>query len=534
MGYKIGKNSQGKLIIIKETPEEEKARLESGAGKIPVMVPILHNIAANVPAVRKYVEETPEMRNYEKFIPAAQVANFVGKTAKSMLFGNPTETDKKNEINRKIANDEPLTEEERNYSLEKNMMAVMDMATPTVTKSGSSGLDDIIKAQNIKNAGKDLTAMIQGVRKSADKVSDEFRYHTTSKKALENIKDEGLKPARGQYGKGVYFAPSEKMTGGYGSPDEVMIRINKNKLPTSYDEFDDQGWVNEIVPPKYLEYKEKGSNVWKPLTVNKVGSGVKGGDLISEARKYKSAEEFVNSQGKILYHGTSADYPVDEFKGGYLTEDKKYADIYQRPSTSSLGQAEALNAKYKGTPKTIEFVLDKKAKIFDYQNPQHRALINDYWQTMSTSGEPVVGESGQLDWTEGESLAEFLEMKELNFDGIKLDEGGGIDPISGLKVKRAPSIRILNPKVLKTKSQLTDIFNKANKVGGVQPRTPNGRYDFNNKLTSKDILESKLKELTKKEIKFTEDGRFPPMNMKDKKFYDKLMTKRARLLGQRY
>jgi len=95
-----------------------------------------------------------------------------------------------------------------------------------------------------------------------------------------------------------------------------------------------------------------------------------------------------------------------------------------------------------------------------------------------------------------------------------------------------------NKGIIKTFDRINDAEkygdNLANKVGGVQPRTPNGRYDFNNKLTDKDILDSKLKELTKKEIKFTEDGRFPPMNMKDKKFYDKLMTKRARLLGQRY
>jgi len=269
VGYKIVKNSEGKLVVIKETPEEQKVRLSSV--QAPAFIPILHEVAATVRPIREYAENDPEMRGYEKFIPAAQLGNIIGKMAKRILLGTPEETDKLIAINKKVMNNEPLTEEEKKLSMNTNMMAVMDMATPTTTPSGASGLDDIARAQNIKNAGKDLTAMIQGVRNTAKEASNEFRYHTTSKKALENIKDEGLKPARGQYGKGVYFAPSEKMTGGYGSPDEVMIRINKNKLPTSYDEFDDQGWVNEIVPPKYLEYKEKGSDVWKPLVENKVG-----------------------------------------------------------------------------------------------------------------------------------------------------------------------------------------------------------------------------------------------------------------------
>ena len=77
------------------------------------------------------------------------------------------------------------------------------------------------------------------------------------------------------------------------------------------------------------------------------------------------------------------------------------------------------------------------------------------------SFEPVVGKSGQLDWTEGENLREFLDEKGYKFDGIKLDEAGGFDPISGLKVKRHPSILITNPKVLKTRSQLKAKWNKA-------------------------------------------------------------------------
>jgi len=387
--------------------------------------------------------------------------------------------------------------------------------------AGKNEFEDILKAQEIKanKADSDLLSEAKKYKSAEEFIKAQGTpvYHGTNYANARKIQKEGINPENAgaiqEWMKGnkySFFTGDEKYAQSYGiqkgggdtksgrsfvlaikSPKDIQIETSTFKKGMKFPDLVSQqkinpeniyikGIDNKWYPIKEFNFftgesdtfmgktkldelpiktKSQLIDIWNQA--NKADS-----DLLSEAKKYKSADEFVNSQGKILYHGTSADYPVDEFKGGYLTEDKKYADIYQRPSTSSLGQAEALNAKYKGTPKTIEFVLDKKAKIFDYQNPQHRALINDYWQTMSTSGEPVVGESGQLDWTEGESLAEFLEMKELNFDGIKLDEGGGIDPISGLKVKRAPSIRILNPKVLKTKSQLIDIWNQANKAGG--------------------------------------------------------------------
>jgi hypothetical protein len=132
----------------------------------------------------------------------------------------------------------------------------------------------------------------------------EFRYHVTSEKSLDKIKKEGLKPSRGQYGKGVYFAPNEKQTGGYGNLEEIMVRIDKKKLPKDYDEFPEQGWTENNVPAKYLEYKKvgEGNDKWKPLKNdnNKTQSNIK--DEISKAKaEGKSFEEFVSSgePGKI-------------------------------------------------------------------------------------------------------------------------------------------------------------------------------------------------------------------------------------------
>ena len=186
--------------------------------------------------------------------------------------------------------------------------------------------------------------------------------------------------------------------------------------------------------------------------------------LTTEAQKYKSAEEFVRAQGETLYHGTSAKFePQDIREGVYLTKDKNYAGVYQSPNASSLtvSNEQALN-KRGGTPRTIEYVIPKSAKIFDATKPADLKLLNDYWKSESTSGEFLPTATGQLDWTEIENVTDYLKQKGYKFDGIKVGEGGGIDPHSKMQVKRADSIKILNPKILQTKSQLTDIWNKAN------------------------------------------------------------------------
>lgn len=96
-------------------------------------------------------------------------------------------------------------------------------------------------------------------------IDDDFVYHTTSNKALEKIKKTGgLKPSSGQYGRGVYFAPSEAKTGGYGSSEEVMLRVNREKLPADFQEWPgEQGWTENNVPNEAIEVKI--GDKWEPL-----------------------------------------------------------------------------------------------------------------------------------------------------------------------------------------------------------------------------------------------------------------------------
>lgn len=96
------------------------------------------------------------------------------------------------------------------------------------------------------------------------KSSNQYRYHATTKGAVRNIAESGLIPNEGQYGTGVYFAPSEQealdwtddTTGG-----KVLLRVSLDNLKKfDYDEFPEQGWTSEAIPPQYIEIKSRNGN----------------------------------------------------------------------------------------------------------------------------------------------------------------------------------------------------------------------------------------------------------------------------------
>ena len=179
--------------------------------------------------------------------------------------------------------------------------------------------------------------------------------------------------------------------------------------------------------------------------------------LLQEARKYKSAEEFVNSQPK-LYHGTSEvikgefNYPL------YLTDNPKYADVYRSKSASSINPY-----KKGGGEKVYEFVkTTPKNRVLDVRNPNHLELLDEYFANESLSGAFYPSEKGLVDWTEAEGIADFVKKHKLPFDAMLIDEGG--IPMSNWKEiqDRGIGYVALNKNAIKTKSQLTDIWNKAN------------------------------------------------------------------------
>ncbi len=231
--------------------------------------------------------------------------------------------------------------------------------------------------------------------------------------------------------------------------------------------------------------------------------------LLSEARKYKSAEEFVNTQGKPIYHGSSEVISGDFRTPLYLSENKAYADTYQHTGASSMGRV-----KKGGGEKTYEFYKAPKERILDVRNPEHMALMEDYFANESVSGAFYPSKRGLVDWTDAEGISQYVEDKKLPFDALLIDEGGIPDPFSNKTIDRGIGYVALNKNGIKTKSQLTDIWNKTQvEIPKETPKIPKPTTEANPPTIASikelgkrvDSLAGKSKEVIKQEISELEE-----------------------------
>ena len=133
-------------------------------------------------------------------------------------------------------------------------------------------------------------------------VANDYVFHTTSPNNLEGISKNGLKPSAGVFGRGVYFAPTIEQTGGYGSSEGALLRINKTQLPKSYQEFSDQGWTNDVVKPDKLDVSLDAGKTWKPLLTKAVDN-----TAASKLAKNFKVTKKMDSFGYLLPNGKVAD-----------------------------------------------------------------------------------------------------------------------------------------------------------------------------------------------------------------------------------
>ena len=189
--------------------------------------------------------------------------------------------------------------------------------------------------------------------------------------------------------------------------------------------------------------------------------------LIEEAKKYKSADEFIKAQwDNYIYHWTSKEIKWD-FKWWYFTDNPKYAEIYKSQSASSLPKSKEFYLS-ENKPGIYKTKLNPK-EIFDINNPENKKIFNKYLETDSVSWPWYwISEKWLIDWTEWENLKTYLdENYPWKFKWIKLDEWWM--PWKLWKVEnRWISYSPINPNEIKltevkTKSQLQDIYNQAHK-----------------------------------------------------------------------
>ena len=179
-----------------------------------------------------------------------------------------------------------------------------------------------------------------------------------------------------------------------------------------------------IQPTKNGEFLEL-TDIW-----NKANKATPEASLIQEAKKYKSAEEFVKGQGTLVYRG-----------GVDLSKEK----ITNAGISVSKGKNVAEDfVKQKGG-KVEELVISPNAKIVDYSDVPDVKFknLNDYSPELDVSNKQIWKDL-EVEYKKAVNWAE-----ENGYDGVKL-------PLEG-------ETRIINKNIIKTKAQLTDIWNNANK-----------------------------------------------------------------------
>ncbi|MCK4859329.1 MAG: hypothetical protein KAS87_02100 [Candidatus Omnitrophica bacterium] len=170
--------------------------------------------------------------------------------------------------------------------------------------------------------------------------------------------------------------------------------------------------------------------------------------LITEARKYKSAEEFVEAQPKV-YHGSPSKFKAEELKlgkgqygeGFYFAKKEGKAELFAKKEGKEFGQIIEVNLKLEkpfniDLPKLVKGTVPLSVEDF---NAIKKASGVNLQETTRYRPDILYSDLKKA----GKNPNEIL--KKVGFDGII----GGDQIVSFTK------------KNFKTKSQLTDIYNKA-------------------------------------------------------------------------
>jgi len=173
------------------------------------------------------------------------------------VYGTPAITGFKSQVGKGVEDAVDAITNTKGFVLKKGLEMIDKMSGSSIEEK-KRVLKDFIKSQG---ASFNKATVSETVSKA-----EEYVYHTTSPKNLESIMQKGLIPKTGQYGKAVYFAPTMEKTGGYGSPEGLMIRAKKDALPADFQEFSgEQGWTSSKVDSSGLEYSKDGGKTWQKM-----------------------------------------------------------------------------------------------------------------------------------------------------------------------------------------------------------------------------------------------------------------------------
>ena len=202
------------------------------------------------------------------------------------------------------------------------------------------------------------------------------------------------------------------------------------------------------------------------LNLNDVSGGKSGyaDDLLQEAGKYKSEEEFVKAQGEPSYHGTSAKF--DKFD----PKKRGSAQGFDEPGVSFTTDKESAaryDLRFPRKPRYSWTDADKEAAknanvveaYFDKRNP----LTFDELNNLYADGKIKTAPKSEVNGAGFVRPEQFIDN---NRQAIK-----EASDITGKKVFKVTAegqtnYMVTDESLIKTKSQLTDLYNKAQ--GGVK------------------------------------------------------------------
>jgi len=225
-------------------------------------------------------------------------------------------------------------------------------------------------------------------------------------------------------------------------------------------------------------YKSQLTDIWKQARGK---ATTVEGKLIQEAKKYKSADEFVKAQGTPVYHGTNAKFKVfDKNKIGSATDEGLYGRGFYFGNTRHFAEVAPRGRLAKNIMKVY---LDKDIKLFDIAKIKNLKQMADL---LDMSESALISESSGVIRPVRGQVGQFTShLKSLNYDGVVVNRGG--DAIETV---------VFEPNKIKTEAQLTDIWKKANQ-GGVSKATKGlSKADAKSPVVSKidyDGAEKKLK-----------------------------------------
>jgi len=212
--------------------------------------------------------------------------------------------------------------------------------------------------------------------------------------------------------------------------------------------------------------------------------------LATEAKKYKSAEEFVKAQGEPVFHGTASKFEVFDPKfRGYATDASSAKGAFWFTDDPATAKAYAIYAAEDAPVQRaikeagdIEKIAQRSGKKSDWV--KYDKAVKKY-EDLATYDNTYKRRQDLANVKEAYVKGDFLEIdakgktpQELSTDAnidswlnnkVKEAQKSGkaglkiinIDDAVGLYNKPSTHYAVFNPDQIKTKSQLTDIYNQA-------------------------------------------------------------------------